>query len=48
MCSATPGDYRQGVTRLWYAVVAALTACALVGQAVLTVERDGSLVNVLS
>lgn len=48
MCSATPGDYRQGVTRLWYGLVAALGAVALVGQTVLTIDRDRSVVNFVS
>jgi hypothetical protein len=36
------------VTRAWHGVIAALTAFALVGQAVLTIDRDRSFVNFLS
>lgn len=48
MCSVTHGDYRQGVNRLWHALVAVLAAVALVGQAVITIDRGTSLVNFAS
>lgn len=48
MCSVTHGDYRQGVNRLWHGLVAALAAVALVGQAVITIDRDRSFVNYVS
>ncbi len=36
------------MTRLWYGLIAALAAFALVGQAVLTIDRDRSFVNYVS
>ncbi len=36
------------MTRVWHALIAALAAIALVGQAVLTIDRDRSMVNFLS
>jgi hypothetical protein len=36
------------VTRLWHATIAILAAYALVGQTVLTIDRDRSLVNLYS
>jgi len=36
------------VTRLWHGAIAALAAFALVGQTVLTLDRDRSLVNLFS
>jgi hypothetical protein len=48
MCSVTLGDYRQAVTRTWYALVAVLGAVALGGQAALTLDRGSSVVNFIS
>jgi len=36
------------VTRVWHGAIAALAAFALVGQALLTIDRDRSLVNLFS
>ena len=36
------------MTRLWHGAIAALAAFALVGQTILTVDRDRSLVNLFS
>jgi len=48
MCSTTPGDYRQTVTRLWHGLIAVLAAVALIGQAALTIDRDRSFTNFVS
>ncbi len=36
------------MTRLWHGIIAALAALALVGQGVITIDRDRSFVNYLS
>ncbi len=48
MCSVTHGDYRQGVNRLWHGLIAVLASVALVGQTILTIDRDRSFANFVS